>query len=736
MKALPTNCSGWRGGIGIAFSAPAARMADITELGVDICWGSQTQRQDHRWGPMAGAAQYYYFGCTVQLSLKDRDGRFDFSDWPDKDAAARAAVDAWLAVTFGAKGLSGYVKSAYRPNSYGDVEGTYDLSAVNDLARTIVRQYLARFEDGGIRYGGVALDNAGRIPEPFLRYLSDCLHEKGFGVAANGCPESLANRLDLFCDEKFPYSVAFARSLRAYDFTGVFGEFPIRHLSAGELDRYLKTKLFNGIVFFGYTDDPYGCDAAKVSYSFYHSRPDVYNHHRWVLRRLVPLSRSLVKAGRQAVALARTASGATQLDDGIRHVAVNDLGIVREGSDLSDAEADIFKGSLALDNSVEQFGADPAAGIFLVVNAQAPETVHCDRRALGITPETLACDEFKCAALPLKLTDESARFTAPAGTSVIQLGTRATIIRNLLGRIEAEFAAQQLQRRMDAALGCRYPRKLSAFPDDVWLENTEPGLGSPLKYWEPFCQGYLIDTKESLSGGASLRLEGGSFAMFPGSPVRHHHRQGAAQLVNVNQVRPAPLVLTAHSKAFRIPRSDLSRIENRRFHFAERLGHYYCMHLYLDYQDGAWPEIHTAAFSPGTHDWESRVLRVVPEKPVKTAMVLLELHQPEGTAWWDDVSLVPESDPQDNLLACPGFEAEDSNGVRAHAAAYDRLLDDLLQRMTQAQRAMTPDALRSLRQQVRELEAWVSVRGLARYLPREMRDLEETRRLLDIAEAL
>lgn len=34
---------------------------------------------------------------------------------------------------------------------------------------------------------------------------------------------------------------------------------------------------------------------------------------------------------------------------------------------------------------------------------------------------------------------------------------------------------------------------------------------------------------------------------------------------------------------------------NRRDHFGERLGHFYAMHLYLDYQDGAWPEMRDLA---------------------------------------------------------------------------------------------------------------------------------------------
>ena len=41
-------------------------------------------------------------------------------------------------------------------------------------------------------------------------------------------------------------------------------------------------------------------------------------------------------------------------------------------------------------------------------------------------------------------------------------------------------------------------------------------------------------------------------------------------------------------------------------------------------------------------------------------MVLLEFHQPQGAAWFDDLSLSSGNGPQGNLLAASGFEEEDS----------------------------------------------------------------------------
>jgi hypothetical protein len=55
----------------------------------------------------------------------------------------------------------------------------------------------------------------------------------------------------LFCNEGFPYTVEYARQSWAKGFRGILGEFTMQHLSSGELEAYLKSKLFNGIVFFG-----------------------------------------------------------------------------------------------------------------------------------------------------------------------------------------------------------------------------------------------------------------------------------------------------------------------------------------------------------------------------------------------------------------------------------------------------------------------------------------------------
>ena len=120
----------------------------------------------------------------------------------------------------------------------------------------------------------------------------------------------------------------------------------MQHLSGGEMEAYLKNKLPNGIVFFGYTN---GGTAAGASYSMYCSRPDVYNHQRWVLRKLVPISRALQRAGRQtdpAAKLASAAARAGQPAAAPAGVAVNAEGKVEERK-RREAGLDAHHGALA-----------------------------------------------------------------------------------------------------------------------------------------------------------------------------------------------------------------------------------------------------------------------------------------------------------------------------------------------------------------------------------------------------
>jgi hypothetical protein len=223
---------------------------------------------------------------------------------------------------------------------------------------------------------------------------------------------------------------------------------------------------------------------------------------------------------------------------------------------------------------------------------------------------------------------------------------------------------------------------------------------------------------------------------------KYFNRQGAAQFVSLNQPAPQPIVLRAFSKARDVATSEKVALDTpaaRRRHFDAREGHTYSMHLYLDYQDGQWPDVHSVLFSPGTHDWEEQSIRVEPTRPVKTAMVLLEFHQPQGAAWFDDLSLSSGKGAERNVLAAPGFEEKDSAAVQAQtlSATYEKEVRALLESVESAAKSATPaSAIPALEKQVDALAASVAGNGLSPYFPRELRDLDDAREKLGLCARL
>lgn len=693
--------SGWRGGIGIASGFPATKIPDITELGYEIVWGDE----DPAFAEALDIAVFRYWNSIVETSLRDRQGRYDFSRMEDKDEAARLAFDAWAELAYGVKGLSRYAAVRYHPEgSYGDVSGTMDLSSEHPLVTAVIANYLKRFSDDDIQRGGIALDNAGKVPQPFLAALKEKFNSKGLGIATNGCPDNYLPYIDFFGNEGFPFTVRYAHDIRARGFQGILGEFTMQHLSPGEMESYLKTKLFNGIVFFGYTN---GSTAAGAHYSRYADRPDVYHHHRWILRKYIPLSRATCKAGLQAEPYARIKSDSeTQKtpggSPGIGSVKTTATGKVREYEWNKKVNIkEMFEDSIST-IFISRFGNDMADGIYLYLNSAKGENVVCDVKRLNIDNTTLVFDEFHEEVLESKLTEASLEFTTHAAPTLIQLGSKERLVKNVLARIENMFREQIMQRQIDGKTGIRYP----------------------LKPWAPFCQGYTLDRNTSRSGKASLTMLGGTDTYY--EKWKYHNRQGAAQLVVLNQKKSSRLSLTAYSKSKDVLRSDLTAITDRAHHFNCREGCFYCMHLYLDYQDGQWPQVHTVSFSPGSHDWEKKTINILPGKPVKTAMVLLEFHQPEGATWFDDVFLAQETEPEKNLLAYAGFEddAPAPAKLKTLNADYNREMTFILSALkkTIQHEAVGRKHLFAIREQIEVLEKWIAKVEMRRFWTRELRD--------------
>ena len=701
-----SNYSGWRGGIGIAFGEPAHIIPDVTELGYEILWGIMDRNLPYvRALDIAG---FRYWNGIVEISLK-REGKYDFSEMKDKDEAARLAFDAWAELEFGVKGLSKYARIKYDPKKpYGDVYGVMDLSSENPLITAIINTYLGWLSEKGIRYGGIALDNAGKLPQKFLEVLSREFHKRGFGIATNSCPAKCLPYIDFLGNEGFPFSPEIARDYRSKGFRGILGEFTTKHLSSGELKTYLKTKLFNGIVWFGYTD---GGLAVASNYSFYYHRPDVYDHHRWVMHKYIPLSRAVYKVGCQGQAIQYTSTKSSNKNKSLPIVSqVNPEGKVIEKETM---DIKYIPGSSQDQVVITRYGEDISKGIYLYMDSANSRDIIYGVQDLGIDGETLVFDEFAKQVLEGNLTRDRLEFAIGKGPKLIQLGNKNTIVRNILWRIEKLFKQQMLQREIDKLRLTLFPVKSVGY----------------LPFWAPFIQGYVIDSNVARSGKNSLRMFGGIYKRIA---CQYYNRQGAAQFVVLNQKKPAYITLRAYSKAENIPRSDLNAINNRRHHFKVREDYIYCMHLYLDYQDGRWPEIHTVRFSPGSHDWEKKIITVMPKKPVKTVLVLLELLQPKGRVWFDDIFLAQETEPDTNLLACPGFEDDDV------ALANNRSLNDryeekakaimMLLKATQQETDMKEDSLLAIRKEIESLESWVRKAKMERFWARELRDLADVKK--------
>ena len=712
--SAPRDLSGWRGGIGITFGTPSRDIADVTEMGYEIVWGGE----DPRAVKALGVSTFRYWNSIVETSLKGPG--YDFSQKPDKDEAAKLAFDAWMERAYGVKGLSKYAKVRYHPKgAYGDVYGSMDLSSENELVKAVIARYMQGFEKAGVTHGGIGLDNAGKVPREFLEALARRLNARGLGIAANGCPNQYLTYIDFFGNEGFPFSINYARRARQQGLRGILGEFTMQHLSGGEMDAYLKSKLFNGIVFFGYTN---GGTAAGARYSGYCSRPDVYNHQRWVLRKLVPVSRAVQRAGRQVDPAAKLASAAahdSEAGAAPAGVAVNAEGKVEELKRREVGLDRITGRSPETTPLVVRYGRDIASGVYLFVDSGQPEEVVCDAQKLGLRADTLVFDEFALHVLEAKRTAGALTFKTPEGPSVVQLASAPTLAKNILARIAEGLRLQMTQRALDRELGIRFPHKA----------------------WSRFCQAGKWDATAARTGKGSLAAAGGTYT-GPMPQWKYFNRQGAAQFVSLGQTVPQPIVARAFSKARDVTASEevvLNSPGARRRHFDAREGQTYCMHLYLDYQDGQWPEVHSVHFSPGTHDWEEKSIRVAPSRPVKTAMVLLEFHQPQGAAWFDDLSVSSGSGSERNLLAAPGFEVKDPAAAEAQAisAEYEKQAQTLLESAEAAAKLATPaSALQALGKQVDTLAASVTGKGLAAYFPRELRDLGDAREKLALCARL
>ena len=144
---------------------------------------------------------------------------------------------------------------------------------------------------------------------------------------------------------------------------------------------------------------------------------------------------------------------------------------------------------------------------------------------------------------------------------------------------------------------------------------TNPGFESGKEAWNGWMQGF-----ETADGGGRGASQG-----IRCVAEKTEDQHGAGQLVTLNQIEPRPIVASGWSRAE---------------HVDGAADNGYSVYVDVNYADGDHLWGQTGCFSVGTHDWEQRLVLLVPEKAVASLTVHALFRGHNGTVWFDDFSLV------------------------------------------------------------------------------------------------
>lgn len=142
----------------------------------------------------------------------------------------------------------------------------------------------------------------------------------------------------------------------------------------------------------------------------------------------------------------------------------------------------------------------------------------------------------------------------------------------------------------------------------------EARAGESFPSWSSAPQGYRVAPGEGREGSLALAAEAADTTGW----------RGASQSLTLNRKTAAPLTVRGWSRAEAVSGGT----DND-----------YSLYVDLIYTDGTplWGQ--TANFSTGTHDWQSRELRIVPEKPVRALTIYGLFRNHSGRVWFDDLSV-------------------------------------------------------------------------------------------------
>ncbi len=144
--------------------------------------------------------------------------------------------------------------------------------------------------------------------------------------------------------------------------------------------------------------------------------------------------------------------------------------------------------------------------------------------------------------------------------------------------------------------------------------NLDAADDGRLRAWAAYEQGYSLVRGEAHTGTLSAVCD---------NPMGER-RLGLSQSLSLDRTDIRPLVASGWSKAEGVPGTADAN---------------YSIYVDLIYQDDTPLWGRTAEFTCGTHDWEYREVRIIPEKPVKRVSVYALFRGRPGKVWFDDVSL-------------------------------------------------------------------------------------------------
>ncbi len=189
----------------------------------------------------------------------------------------------------------------------------------------------------------------------------------------------------------------------------------------------------------------------------------------------------------------------------------------------------------------------------------------------------------------------------------------------------------------------------------VEVPSPAAGPGTPVAKLT-MASGNLLKPDAFRAHVAGFKREGETFLCDNGENAKA--TRGVAQVVQLQQTKPEPILAVAYSKAEGVkgPANDA-----------------YSLRMDVRYTDGSQFNGNFASFSTETHDWERRELYIMPAKPIREVSLRVVLRDHAGKAWFREPEL---------------FAVEPPAGARAVATSGPKPLE--LVRSPQAEPAKRP----------------------------------------------